>query len=289
MSTNNKLRHDDHRVTLIIPTLNEGANIGWVLERLPDAVDEVLVVDGGSTDDTVEVVRETMPAARVIVDHRKGKGRALRTGFENATGDLLVIIDADGSMDPLEIPAMVATLRSGADVVKGSRFLQGAGTSDMELHRRLGNSSLRLMVRVLFGGRYSDLCYGYMGFWRHVLPAFEGEADGFEIETFMNVRALAAGMRIAELPSFEHKRISGVSNLNTFRDGFRVLRTIVRERRIVARNRGGIGIARPEMRQTAIIDLTELESRAPQTNGVSHGAQEPSNGRSAVTKASASA
>ena len=247
------------RVSVIIPTLNEADNLRFVMSALPSVVDEVLVVDGGSTDGTVDEARRLCHDVRIIEELRPGKGRALRTGFEEATGDILVMIDADGSMDPREIPAMVAVLESGADVVKGSRFLQGAGTDDMGLLRRSGNASLRLLVKALFGGRYSDLCYGYMAFWRDVLPAFDGDAPGFEVETFLNVRALAAGLRVAEVPSFERNRISGESHLNTFRDGWRVLLTIFRERQSTARSRWGQGVPRPIPARHAemMIDLTD--------------------------------
>ena len=247
------------RVSVIIPTLNEADNLRFVMTALPPVVDEVLVVDGGSTDGTVDEARRLRHDVRIIEELRPGKGRALRTGFEEATGDILVMIDADGSMDPREIPAMVAVLESGADVVKGSRFLQGAGTDDMGILRRSGNASLRLLVGAMFGGRYSDLCYGYMAFWRDVLPAFEGEAPGFEVETFLNVRALAAGLRVAEVPSFERNRISGESHLNTWKDGWRVLMTIFRERQSVSRSRWGQGVPRPiPARQAELtIDLTD--------------------------------
>jgi len=253
---------DRVRVSVIIPTLNEADNLRFVLSAIPDIVEEVLIVDGGSTDGTVDEARRLRPDVRIIEELRPGKGRALRTGFEEATGDILVMIDADGSMDPREIPAMVAVLESGADVVKGSRFLQGAGTDDMGWLRRSGNAGLRLLVRALFGGRYSDLCYGYMAFWRDVLPAFEGDAPGFEVETFLNVRALAAGLRIAEVPSFERNRISGESHLNTFRDGWRVLKTIFRERQLTARSRWGQGVPRPTPARHAelTIDLTDSSS-----------------------------
>lgn len=231
-------------VTLVIPTLNEGRNLPFVLDSIPAVVTEVIVVDGGSNDDTTEIARRLRPDALVLVDIRPGKGRAMRTGFERATGDIIVVLDADGSMDPGEIPAFVGALLAGCDVAKGSRFLQGAGTDDMGMLRRSGNWGLRLCARAAFGGRYTDLCYGYMAFWRRVLPAFEGDADGFEIETFLNVRSLIAGLRVTEVASFERRRLHGESNLRTFRDGYRVLCTILRERRHESRRRRG-SIAEP--------------------------------------------
>lgn len=217
-------------VSVVIPTLNEAQNLPHVLPRIPAWVDEVVLIDGGSEDGTVEVSETLLPDIRVVHELRPGKGVALQTGFEAARGDIIVTLDADGSTDPAEIPAFVGCLLAGADFAKGSRFVQGAGTTDMGFLRRTGNWCLQRLVRVAFGGRYSDLCYGYNAFWRHVLPVIDGEADGFEIETLMNVRVLAAGMRVAEVASHEAPRIHGQSNLRTFRDGFRVLRTIIRER-----------------------------------------------------------
>ncbi|MGH2889989.1 MAG: hypothetical protein ACRDNJ_10215, partial [Solirubrobacteraceae bacterium] len=110
---------------------------------------------------------------------------------------------------------------------------------DMGVVRRAGNWALRGAARTAFGGRYSDLCYGYNAFWRRFLPALAVRADGFEIETMLNVRALAAGMRVMEVPSYENRRIHGVSNLHTWRDGYRVLRTIARQRRRLGETRAG--------------------------------------------------
>lgn len=236
-------------VSLVVPTLNEGPNLPTVLRAIPKLVTELIVVDGGSTDGTAEIARALRPDALVVVDRRPGKGRAMRTGFEHATGDIIIVIDADGSMDPAEIPAFVGALTAGSDVAKGSRFIQGGGTDDMNDLRRVGNWGLRLAARLAFGGRYSDLCYGYMAFWRRVLPVFDGTADGFEIETFLNVRALAAGLHVTEVASFERRRLHGESNLRTFRDGLRVLRTIVRERRQLARQRCERGVPRPAARR----------------------------------------
>ncbi|MCU1352427.1 MAG: glycosyl transferase family 2 [Acidimicrobiales bacterium] len=223
-------------VSVVIPTLNEARNLPHVLPLIPDWVDEVIIVDGRSTDDTIEVAQRLLPRARIVVEPLRGKGRALMTGMHAATGEILVTFDADGSMDPREIPRYVYSLLAGADFVKGSRFMHGGSTDDMTVFRRAGNRALTEVVRRLYGGRFSDLCYGYNAFWRDVLPYLEGRAPGFEIETHMNVRALCAGLHVIEAPSFEAERIYGMSNLRAVPDGFRVLRTIFAERRSMSRS-----------------------------------------------------
>lgn len=217
------------RISMVIPALNEADNLRHVLPRIPTWVDEVVLVDGRSTDATVAVARALRPDIKVVEESTKGKGAALRKGFAAATGDIIVMLDADGSTDPQEIPIFVGALLAGADFVKGSRFMQGAGSSDMTFLRRLGNWGFVLMSRLLFGTSYSDLCYGYSAFWRHVLPVLALDADGFEIETLMNIRAFQAGFHVTEVASFEFDRIHGTSRLQTFPDGWRVLKTLVRE------------------------------------------------------------
>ncbi len=216
-------------VSVVIPALNEAENLPHVLPLIPKWVDEVLLVDGHSTDDTVKTARLLWPEIKVVVQEGRGKGAALRSGFAAATGDIIVMLDADGSTDPRDIPAFVGVLLAGADFAKGSRFLQGGGTADMPLYRKLGNWGFVLGVRILFGGNYSDLCYGYNAFWRRVLPDLHLDGDGFEIETMMNVRALHAGLKVAEVPSFEFSRVAGIGRLRTIPDGWRVLKTILHE------------------------------------------------------------
>lgn len=235
------------RVSLVIPTLNEAENLACLLPTIGDIVDELVIVDGRSTDGTVEVALNLRPDAVIVREPRAGKGYALQAGFRACSGDIIVMMDADGSMAPAEIDTFVAALEAGADVVKGSRFLQGGGSGDLTGIRMLGNAVLTRTVRWSFGGRYSDLCYGYMGFWRDVLPFFDEEVAGFEIETFLNVRALAAGLRIVEVASYEECRLSGESNLHALKDGFRVLSTIIRERRRVRRYRASLGLHRPDL------------------------------------------
>lgn len=217
-------------VTVVIPALNEAANLVHVLPYISPEVEEVILVDGRSTDDTVEIARMLKPGIRVVQQLGRGKGAALRTGFLAARGQIIVMLDADGSTDPREIPAFVDALVSGADFAKGSRFLRGGGTEDMPSHRKMGNWAFVALVRLLFRGRYTDLCYGYNAFWAHVLPCLQLDGDGFEIETIMNIRALRANLRVVEVPSFEHRRVVGVGHLRTIPDGWRVLRAIFRER-----------------------------------------------------------
>lgn len=217
------------RISVVVPAMNESRNLPHVLPKIPAWVDEIILVDGNSTDDTVAVARALVPDIVVVEQSSRGKGAALCTGFNAASGDIIVTLDADGSADPGEIPAFVGALLAGADFVKGSRFMQGGNTTDMEWYRNLGNWGLLRLVRLRFGGKFTDLCYGYNAFWRDVLPYLNLEqATGFEIETEMNVQALRAGLDVFEVPSKEFPRIHGVSNLRTFPDGWRVLKTIVR-------------------------------------------------------------
>jgi glycosyltransferase involved in cell wall biosynthesis len=222
--------------------MNEARNLPWLAERMPRGITEILLVDGRSVDDTVAVARSLWPDVRVVQQTRRGKGNALACGFEAAAGEIIVMIDADGSMDPGEIPYFVAALTGGADFAKGSRFIDGGGSSDITRFRAAGNHLLNGLTRLVHKTGYTDLCYGYNAFWSRILPVLDLDAgrhqeetggirwgDGFEVETLINIRVHLAGLMISEVPSYETPRLHGASNLNAISDGCRVLRTIARE------------------------------------------------------------
>ena len=232
------------RISVVIPTLNEARNLPYVFSRIPADVHEVIVVDGHSVDDTIAVARRLRPDVRVVQQSRRGKGNALACGFEAATGDVIAMVDADGSADPSEIPMFVHALLCGADFAKGTRFATGGGSSDITRLRSLGNRLLGAVVNLCYRTHYSDLCYGFNVFWRKHVPVLDLDitsppsprgdgrlwGDGFEIETLIHMRVAGEGLRVTEVPSFEHPRIHGVSNLDAFSDGLRVLTTILVER-----------------------------------------------------------
>ncbi len=218
------------RVSIVIPARNEEHNLPYVLPRIPRFVYEVILVDGHSTDATVAVARQVYPRIRILEQHGNGKGDALRQGFAACTGDIIVMLDADGSTDPAEIPVFVEALMQGYDFAKGSRFLEGGGSWDITWLRAVGNFCLRFAVNILFGTHFSDLCYGYNAFRRDCLEDVVVDCDGFEVETQLSLRMHKAQFAIIEVPSVEYPRLHGKSNLCIFHDGWRVLLTILKEK-----------------------------------------------------------
>lgn len=232
-------------VSVVIPARNEGANLPHVFASLPAWVDEIIVVDGHSVDDTVAVTRAVCPRARVIAQSGRGKGDALQAGFNAATGDIIVSMDADGSTDGAEIIQFVGALVAGADFAKGSRFSGSGGSEDITPIRRTGNRVLGMLVNRMFRTQFTDLCYGYNAFWTHHLSALRIDCPGFEVETLMNIRAAKAGLRIQEIPSIERPRLHGESNLSAISDGWRILRLIAQEKFSWLRRRGTAAEPRP--------------------------------------------
>jgi glycosyltransferase involved in cell wall biosynthesis len=219
-------------VGVVIPALNEEKNLEQLLVKLRKfGYNKILVIDGKSTDRTIEVARKH--GATVILQDGNGKGDAVREVLNNGYMDVeaLVLMDADGSMAPEEIPVFVRALSSGADLVKGSRFLKGGYTHDMSLLRRFGNRLFISAVNLLYSARYTDLCYGFAVFSRKSIKMIAPllQSQNFEIETEIFVKAKKLGLKVTEVPSTEFRRKEGKSNLNAFTDGYKILKTILRE------------------------------------------------------------
>jgi len=223
-------RPETPTISVVIPTLNEAGNLPYVLNTIPDWVNEIIVVDGRSRDDTERVAKVLRPDVQLVQQQSPGKGAALRAGVQAASGDILIFMDADGSMNGFEIESFKDALLAGADYVKGSRFAPGGGSIDITKFRRMGDRGICFLIQFLFGARYSDGTYGFKGMWSDCLDSIRMDADGFEVELLIDIRAHRAGLRTVEVPCFETVRIHGSSNLNALRDGFTCFRLIVRER-----------------------------------------------------------
>ncbi len=217
-------------VSVVIPTLNEAGNIPYVLNTIPAWVQEVVVVDGRSTDDTERIARLLHPGVKVIHELTPGKGAALKAGLYAAKGDYLIVMDADGSMDGMRLAAFRDAMDKGAQFVKGSRFADGGGSADITRVRAWGDAGIRLLLRIFFGAVYSDATYGYFGVRADCRDHLDIDTNGFESEILIVIRAFRSGLRIAEVPCFEANRIHGESNLSAIKDGFKIALIIVREK-----------------------------------------------------------
>jgi glycosyltransferase involved in cell wall biosynthesis len=218
------------RAAVIIPTLNEEKNIVEVIEKLRHlGFTNILVVDGNSKDKTAAIAKKL--GVLVIKQNGYGKGDALRQAFSyyGLNGDPIVIMDADGSMNPEELFRLIETIQRGADLAKGSRFMRGGYTTDMTLMRRIGNSIFVSLANLIWSTRYTDLCYGFAAFRRDAIMKLYPhlKSNNFEIEAEMFIKAKALGLRVVEVPSVELPRRHGKSNLRAYTDGFKILRTIL--------------------------------------------------------------
>lgn len=218
-------------VSVVIPALNEADGLSRILPHIPAFIDELIVVDGGSTDDTLGVLGRLYPSAARIRQRGRGKGDAIKAGLAAARGDIVVTMDADGSMSPGDIAPAVDLLLDGCDFVKGSRALAGAGSDDFTPLHRLGNWALTAMSNVVFGSGYTDITYGFNAYWRRVMLNAEMLSDGFEFEIQAAIRAARSGLMTAEVPCFEAPRAGGASKLSPMRDGWAIAWVLAREAR----------------------------------------------------------
>ncbi len=218
------------KITALICTLNEAENLAHVLPRIPEWVDEVLLVDGHSTDNTVEVARRLRPDIRVVYQPGIGKGDALKYGFKQASGDIIVTLDADGTTDPEEIPKFIQPLLNGYDFAKGSRFALKPPRNKPR-HRIFGNWLITITFNILFFRKYTDLCSGYSAFRKKAIERVNlSSLDGFEDEPLINTRVRKAGLKVIEVGHIDRGRLGGNIKAPSWRQGFKAIKTIIRER-----------------------------------------------------------
>lgn len=222
-------------ISAVVPVYNEADNLSWFLPKLKKYVDEIILVDGNSTDNTVEIAKELAPNAKILHQEGDGKGNALKLGLKHVSGDYIVTIDADCSHDPAEIPHFITPLRNDYDVVKGSRLLGDAGSADLTPLRLVGNLLFVKLSNLVHGTEFTDLCYGFVAFKREALEKFTINATEFNIEAEMAIRMHKAGLKIIETPSFEKKRRHGETNLSPIIQGVKILLTIFQEAPLIKR------------------------------------------------------
>jgi len=230
------------KISIIIPARNEADNIYKILSEIELDVYEIIVIDGNSTDGTVLNASKHPKKPIVVTQNSKGKGAALSLGFKISAGDVVIAVDADGSNDPRELQNFVNQIKSGADLVKGSRNLFGGGSEDLTQFRNFGNFFLTAIANIVFKTKWTDLAYGYFAIRKDLLNKMKiSEYDskssfwlsygqGFEIESLICCRAARVGAKIIEIPSFERNRWSGSSNLKSIPDGLRALFAILYEK-----------------------------------------------------------
>ena len=218
------------KITALICTVNEEENLSRMLPKIPKWVDEVLLVDGHSTDNTVEVARKLCSNIRILYQPGRGKGDALRFGFKHAQGDIIVTLDADDTTDPEEMHKFIKPLLEGYDFAKGSRFALGL-PSNKPWHRILGNWIIVMTYNILFFTKHTDLCSGYNAFWRKAMERVNlCLADGFEDEPVINARVRKTGLKVIEVGHLDRGRHRGDSKAPSWRQGFKAIKTIIRER-----------------------------------------------------------
>lgn len=218
------------KVSLIIPVRNEEGCIGQVLREVSKRiVNEIIVVDGHSTDKTVkEAKKELREKDKLIVQKGKGYGAAFIEGFQVASGDVIIMMDADGSHNPADIPFILAKIKEGYEYVMGSRYAIGGKSQDDTLIRWFGNQLFTKLTNIVHGTRVTDSLYLFTAITREGLDRLTLESPGFEFCTEILVKAHNARLRFMEVPAIERARYKGKSKVNAFFDGIKILRAILR-------------------------------------------------------------
>jgi glycosyltransferase involved in cell wall biosynthesis len=218
------------KISLILLTWNEIEGVKHIVPLISrEWVDEIICVDGGSIDGTVEWLKNhNIP---VYFQQKHGRAEAFRVGLSKANGDVLLYFSPDGNEDPADIPHIINKMKEGHDLVIASRFSKMSKSDDATFVRRFGNNFFTKLVNLFWNANVTDAINGFRAVKKSCLQDIAIEAKRFEVEIEMTIRAAKRGYRITEIPTHERRRISGKSKLNTFRDGWIYLKTILRELR----------------------------------------------------------
>jgi glycosyltransferase involved in cell wall biosynthesis len=214
--------------TLLLPTLNEIESLRVIAPQLRrEWVDEIIVVDGGSTDGTIEYARAN--GLRVMSQSQRGYGQGMREGMRAAKGDIVVEFTPDGNSVPADIPRIIQKLHEGYDLVIGSRYLPGAKSEDDDWLTALGNRLFTGSVNLLFGVRYTDALVGFRAYRRAAALTLDLDAKGLSWPCQSSIRFARAGLRVAEIPACEPPRIGGSRKMRPFATGLEICRLILRD------------------------------------------------------------
>ena len=216
-------------VSVVICALNEAENLPHVLPKIPKWVNEILLVDGHSTDDTVAIAKRLRPDIRVLIQPGKGKGGAIKFGIQHATGEIIVTLDADGQTNVEDIHTFIIPLLEGYDFAKGARMISGR-PSNMPWLRFLGNQVLTQTSNLLHATKYTDICSGYNAYWKSAFQRMDLTYNGFEMEQEMLVKAKKVGLKVVEVKHNDAGRLGNSSKVSVFKQGFIDLIVIIKER-----------------------------------------------------------
>jgi glycosyltransferase involved in cell wall biosynthesis len=222
--------NNNFTISVIIPARNEAEALPAVLKELPmDLLHEVIVVDGQSTDGTINVVRNlNIDKVRVVSQMGRGFGMGNLTGLRMATGDLITIFDADGSFDPKALPLLKAEIDKGNDFVFCSRYMRGSGSDDDTIIRLIGNKIFTFLLRIMFGVRLSDALFYYSMGKREVYNWLDLKSRDFSLCIEVPVKVHRMGFKYTQIPMRERPRLAGVSKVHAALDGIRILKTILK-------------------------------------------------------------
>ncbi len=232
--------------TLVIPTLNEHDGLKVILPQIdPRWVDDILFVDGTSTDGTLDLIRG-WAHGRLLLQKRPGLSNAYWESLAVIDSDIVVTFSPDGNSLPEAIPALIAKMREGYDMVIASRYLPGAGSQDDDPVTAFGNWMFTRAINLLFGGRYTDSLVILRAYRRGLIEELEMSGETSDFEPLLSIRCAVHEKRVAEIPGKEPRRIGGIRKMSPLGSGWAIVVLIVREwlRLLRLKGRRGEGACR---------------------------------------------